>query len=237
MKPILYRTILFLFAASSLLSSCKEIEDSIEKTRHPKPERKIETAKELPAHENEASSSTIVITETETETISEKEENTTSIFADAEKLDRIQTELKNLPQFKGKDLKLYQSLHFYDYKGGQISINIQNPDTAENIDTYLYAYGKWQEPQPVKISGPNVKQVDFLMPLNEIKFSTAKKVFDQSIETAKDIPGASKIQFVYFTFINIKALNRKHAKWYTMVNGSRKNVSLNFDINGDPELK
>jgi hypothetical protein len=242
MKPILY-CVFSLFAMTLLLPSCKEIEDSFEKTRHPKPEREKAASKELPEVESEVSSSTVVITESETitesrsETHSDGKENNKSIFADAGELDRIQSELKNLPQFKGKELKLYQSLHFYDYQGGQISINIQNPDTTENIDTYVYVQGKWQQAQPVKITGPQVKQVDFLMPLDEIKFSTAKKVFDQTIEKAKEVSGASKVQFVYFTYMKINALKKTNAKWYTMLNGARKNVSLNFDIKGDPLLK
>ncbi len=213
-----------------LLPSCKEIEDSFEKTRHPKPERVKAPSKELPEVESEVSSSTVVITESETRTESESEthshgeENNNSIFTDADKLDRIQAKLKDLPQFKGKDPMLYQSLHFYDYQGGQISINIQNPDTTENIDTYVYAHGQWQQAQPLKITGPQVRQVDFLMPLDEIKFSTAKKYLIRQLKKPKRYQVLQKCSSCILPYMKIHALNKKYAKWYTMLNGSRKNV-------------
>ena len=227
MRPLTSPAAVFLFLFGLMaFSSCDQINKSFEDTLHPKPVKKKNTG-ETGSAQSTASSTTII-----TENYSGEAPVYRSLFSNADTLDQILDELKNLPQFKGKKLNLYQSMHFYDFHGGQININIQDPDTTENIDTYVYANGRWQAPQPVKVIG-NISQVDFLLPLDKIRFATAKKVFDKTIEKSKEIPGAKQVQFVYFNYIKIKAFNKTDAKWYTTVDGSRNNVTLNFDVNGD----
>lgn len=79
------------------------------------------------------------------------EEEYKSIFESATALDSIQQELCNLPRLKGKQLFFFLGFFFYDYQGGMISINLQDPDQPENIDTYTYSNGEWQVQQPVRV--------------------------------------------------------------------------------------
>jgi len=205
------------------LCSCRQLNKSFEETLNPKPEKK---AGDNFTHTGTYRSGSTTIQQTEPD-------NFKSIFEDGAALDRIQEELENLPQFRGKKLMLYQSLYFYDFQGGRITLNIQNPDTTENVDTYVYADGKWQEPTPVKIIGEIANEVDFLMPLDELKFSTAKKINDIAGEKIKGIPGGHTNGFIYFNYMRIKRINRKEAGWYLQIQGSRRDVRLDFDVEGN----
>lgn len=71
---------------------------------------------------------------------------------DAAALQKIEDQLKALPQFEGKPLKLFQNVTFYD---NRIILDVQDPNKPENIDHYEYKIdeGKWSEPSPVQISG------------------------------------------------------------------------------------
>lgn len=46
-------------------------------------------------------------------------------FADANTLQQAEDALKALPQFAGKELNVFQNVHFYD--DGRIIIEIQDP--------------------------------------------------------------------------------------------------------------
>lgn len=68
-----------------------------------------------------------------------------------------------------------------------------------------------------------------LMPLDEVKFSTAKKVYDIAMEKSKTIEGAEPTSHVYFN--QIKAVHVK--EWYVMIRGARRQYRITFDINGN----
>ncbi|MCD2423372.1 hypothetical protein LQ567_11415 [Niabella pedocola] len=231
MKPILLATTFMVMAALLMFCSCEQINRSFEQTRNPRPE-KTDAAMhtETESHSTSSSSSS---TTTIVGSGSGDQSGNRSIFEDAATLDRIQSELEQLPQFRGKELMLYQSLHFYDFQGGRITINIQNPDTTENIDQYVYANGKWQEPTPVKTFGQLQQEVDFLMPLSRIRFATAKKINDVANEKIKDIPGGKTNGFIYFNCMRIKRLNKTDAGWYLQIQGARSDLRLDFDPDGN----
>lgn len=66
------------------------------------------------------------------------------------------------------------------------------------------------------------------MSLDEVKSSTAKKVYDTGMEKAKTVEGAESITHVYFN--QIKAVHVK--EWYLMIKGARRNYQVKFDVNG-----
>ncbi len=209
-----------------MLCACEQINKSFEETRHPRPEKK-DAAMHTTTESHSTNSSTVI------ESDGGDASSNRSIFEDAATLDRIQSELENLPQFRGKQLMLYQTLYFYDFQGGRISINIQNPDTTENIDQYVYANGKWQDPTPVKIVGSMQNEVDFLMPLSRIRLATAKKINDIAQGKIKEIPGGKTNGFIYFNYMKIKRVNRTEAGWYLQIQGARSDLRLNFDPDGN----
>lgn len=218
-----------IFCGIVLIVSCEQINKSFEETRNPKP--KTENGR-LTESESHSSSTTITSRTGQDNAV----KTAPGIIEDAARLDAIQAELQNLPQFRGKKLMLYMSLYYRDNDGGTISLNIQNPDKKENIDNYEYSNGKWQEPTPVKIQNELLavdNLVEFLMPLDRIKFSTFKKINDIAKEKLKEIEDGKMRGYIYFSYSYIKSLNRDQSYWYTDIEGSRKDAHLEFDVNGN----
>jgi len=206
-----------------LMTSCKEVRRSIDETLHP-----VAQKKQAPAVSNTSSSSTTFSSSTVIS--SSSEEVSSSIFESAATLDSIQQALYNVPHLKGKKLFFMAGFYFYDYQGGMISVDLQDPDNPGNVDTYAYSHGAWEIQKPVKMAGMQHFPLDMLlMPLDEVKFSTAKKVYDIAVEKSKTIEGAEPIQFVYFS--QIKAVHVK--EWYIMIQAARHDYRITFDVNGN----
>jgi hypothetical protein len=228
MKTLLYNTfsiLLMLF----LLASCKEIKKSIDETLHPRAQKKT-----APADDNSTSSTIIVSSSSSFSTSSSSstssaslQQDAKSIFESAEALDSIQQKLQDMPGFKGKKLFFLRGFYIYDYQGGMISIDLQDPNKPENIDTYTYSNGEWEMQKPVQITG-HFSLKFLLMPLDEVKFSTAKKVHDAGMEKSRTVEGAQPITHVYFD--HIKEVHVK--EWYIMLSGARHTYRLKFDVNG-----
>lgn len=218
MKTLHY-SVLFILLTLPFLISCNEARKSIEETLHPKSQKKV-----VPA---DSPTSSIVVSSSSYSFSTSSQEGYKNIFESAATLDSIQQELGNMPHFKGKKLFFLRGFYFYDYQGGIISIDLQDPGKPENIDTYTYSNGEWSMQQPVKIMGHF--QLDFLLaPLDEVKFSTAKKVYDAGLEKSKTIEGAEPITHVYFN--QIKEVHVR--EWYLMIKGARHDYQVKFDVNG-----
>lgn len=229
MKTLL-NNMLMVFLTFLLITSCKEARKSIDETLHPVPRGKAKPGAGDERVINSTSSSATIFSSSTAFSSDRVEQTFKSIFADAAFLDSIQQALFNLPGFKGKRLFFMAGLYFYDYQGGMISVDLQDPDNPENIDTYTYSNGAWERQRPVKIAGSRHFPLQMLlMPLDEIKFSTAKKVYDFAVERSKKIEGAAPIQHVYFS--HIKAVHVK--EWYIMIQGDRRDYRLTFDVKGN----
>ena len=225
MKTLSYNALAILLTLF-LLVSCKEAKKSIEETLHPKPQKKTAAAGD-PASATLTSSSFSTSSSSSHESHQSTQQNYKSIFESAAALDSIQQALLNMPALKGKKLSFMAGFYFYDFQGGMISIQLQDPNKPENVDTYTYRNGEWQMDKPVKIT-VNIPLKLLLMRLDEVKFSTAKKVYDTAVEKSKTIEGAEPITHVYFS--QLKHVNVK--EWYVMISGARQNYQLKFDING-----
>ena len=222
MKTLVYN-ILIALQAIFLMVSCKEARKSIEETIHPVSSGK----KKTPA--GDEYSSAVTFSSSSVVSSGMKQEYS-SIFEDAARLDSIQDALRNMPHFEGKKLYFLSGLYFYDFQGGMISVDLQDPDKPENIDTYTYSNGAWKMQKPVKITGnQHFPLKTLLMPLDEIKFSTAKKVYDMAVEKSKHIEGAGKTQHVYFNQLRAADVE----EWYVVISGARRNHRITFDIDGN----
>lgn len=226
MKTLSYNALAILLTLF-LLVSCKDAKKSIEETLHPKPQKKTVPAGDPTSATVTSSSFSTSSSTSRHESYPNGQQNYKSIFESAAALDSIQQALLNMPGLKGKKLFFMAGFYFYDFQGGIISIQLQDPNKPENVDTYTYRNGEWQIEKPVKITG-NFPLKLLLMPLDELKFSTAKKVYDTAVEKSKTIEGAEPITHVYFS--QLKQVNVE--EWYVMINGARHNYRLKFDING-----
>jgi len=221
MKTSAYK-LLIIGCTFCLLGACKQAQQSIDETLHPKTQKQ----KTAPTS-NTTSTSTEMSVSSIISDATAGEEQYKSIFESASTLDSIQRELQNLPKLKGKKLFFLRGFYLYDYHGGMISIELQDPDRPENVDTYTYSNGEWLMQNPVKISGHFPLKL-LLAPLDEVKFSTAKKVYDIGLQKAKDVEGAQPITHVYFN--QIKEVHVK--EWYLMIKGDRRDYQLTFDATG-----
>lgn len=219
-----YTLYFILLVLISTFSACQQIKKSYEETINPKSQENSDS------NDNQGTmSSTTTIVTTEISSDPQKK-NYTSIYASPEKLDQIQAELMNMPNLKGKKVNVYQDLYFYDFQGARITIKIQDPNIPENIDSYLYANEKWNDPTPVKISG-NIKMIDFLFPLDKLKFSVAHSIQKTMEEEAKNIEGGVPSDHIYFTHMQVAGIS--NTNWYSSIAGSRKDLYLYFDVNGN----
>ncbi len=175
-------------------------------------------------------------TETNTENVEAKSENesennsgeaisTSNLLADVTLLNKAEKELKELPKFKGKEIKVFQQVYFYG--DGRIKLAIQDPTKPENIDDYLFQNGKWQEPQPVQISGGGSMD-DNVFPLSDIKFETVANINKQVEAKSKDIEGAQPLGALYY------AMNPAtgELRWMASVQGTRGNYTGMFNADG-----
>ncbi|MDM1550410.1 hypothetical protein [Empedobacter falsenii] len=175
-------------------------------------------------------------TETNTENVEAKSDNetesnsgeatsTSNLLADVTLLNKAEKELKELPKFKGKEIKVFQQVYFYG--DGRIKLAIQDPTKPENIDDYLFQNGKWQEPQPVQISGGGSMD-DNVFPLNDIKFETVANINKQVEAKSKDIEGAQPLGALYYAM----NLATGELRWMASVQGTRGNYTGMFNSDG-----
>lgn len=157
--------------------------------------------------------------------------NTDSDFlSNAEKLQKAEDELKNLPKFKGKELRAFQNVNFYGGISPRIEIEIIDPDKPQNVDHYTYRNGKWEEPQPVQISGSGDMSANST-PLKDIKFTTVATVFKNWNEKAKTVEGADKepLDFIYF---RLWVPNQDRYWDAQSINGTREKYYISFNLDG-----
>lgn len=148
-----------------------------------------------------------------------------NLLTDVKTLQKAENELKDLPKFKGKEIQIFQKIYFYG--DGRIIVSLQDPNKPENIDSYTFKNGKWEEPEAVKITGDGDMNAN-LIPLSEIKFETAANIYKQLEEKAKTIEGGKASDSMYY----ILNMVRKDKLWMTSIEGTRDSYSGYFLADG-----
>lgn len=212
-------------AAVCLLSACRQIGESFEETRHPKPEAPApDTRRQSVQSASAYSTSTSVTHASDTGSMPQRKFFETS----AAGWDSIQQQLYALPGFSGKKLYVYQGFYVYDFQGGMIGISLQDPDKKMNVDAYRYFKGSWERQGPVKITG-NIPLERWLMPLDEVKFSALKKIWDIAQRKSADIEEAQRITHIFFNYMRQPRVK----EWYLSIRSPRKDYYLEFDPEGN----
>ena len=235
LKPLnpLCMSIRFIFksiACSLLLgfSSCESINNSISDT-FKEPDSKKESEKVPPDKPIRAkmaiphSTSESVAPIKETEEIAQKKA-ATNFLIDSDALAKAEQELKALPEFRGKTIHVYQSVHFYD--DGRISIKVQNPASPDYVDQYDYRNAQWNTPKPVKIYLHD-KLSENLVTLNRVSFTIIAKIIRTYNEKAKTVVGAKPADHSY------AYISKGRIKWYpSTITGDRESYQIRFNENG-----
>jgi hypothetical protein len=243
----------FLFACCLLLS-CKQVVRSVEETFHPVALPVVDSPSSVQHFSMDSSFSITIETETITQHIEKREDSSFSVTieTDADIPSSIQRRidstlsvtikkrssslgesslliaekaLRDLPQYAGKEIFIYSSLHFYN--DGSIRTMLQHPENPEYIDNYVYQNGVWSAPNPEQVSIKD-RITSRLVPLDKIQFATAAKVAQTYNEKAAKIEGAKPLTSVYISIWD----NR--IRWYpSAINGSREKWAIEFDTDGE----
>lgn len=162
---------------------------------------------------------------------SKKEEapvKTENLLTDVALLEKAEAELRAMPKFSGKDIKVFQNVNFY--KDGRITIALQDPAKPENIDEYHFADGKWGEPQAVQISGSG-KMDDNVWALSKIKFSTVATVYNNWNEKAKSLEGGANKELTSIDLLFW--VPKQEVRWSTSnVETAREKYSIEYNLDG-----
>ncbi len=189
-----------------LLSACKQITKSIDDTLNGRPrQNKIDA---FMSSEDDGNS------------------NTSNFLTDANALAQAEAALRNLPELKGKKINVYSDLHMYD--DGRIMIQIQDPDTLQNVNSYDYSSDKqWGARQPVNIGG-NITAESVSsqsIPLDSIHFKTVAKMAKTYADSAKHVGSTTSINHIYY--------EPQVREWYCNdMTGARSSYEIYFNPDG-----
>lgn len=177
--------------------------------------------------EDTFSGDTVKITEAKDDARSvrnDKNEKVVDFMSNKEALQKAEDLFRNRPELKGKDIKIYNTIHFYrDYR---IMLKIQNPDNPSYIDSYSYRDGKWEEPEPVVMS----KSDDIagnIVDLDRIPFVNANNVYKELLTKLNEIGNKSADLTVYVSTY------RNRVTWYPRtLSNERSRYSIEFNEDG-----
>lgn len=139
-------------------------------------------------------------------------------------LKKAEASLRNLPQYRGKEIFIYQSVHFYD--NGSISIMLRHPENPDYIDSYEYQNGIWSAPKPEQLS-VNADIDNRSVSLDEVDFTSIANITRLYNQKAAQIEGAKPTTSAYMVVWD------KVVRWYpTTINGTRERYSIQFNTDG-----
>ena len=150
----------------------------------------------------------------------------TSIFTDPEIITKAMADLREMPELKGKDLKLFQDVTVSDIdgEGNVIDLDVLKPDTTDKVDHY----GKWTGPEPVQLTGDG-NMDDNIMPIKSIDFSKVTQIYKIADEKAKAIEQGQVNKSVIYEFDVDAHMYRAHIH----IEGAREKYTGIFDANGN----
>jgi hypothetical protein len=147
-----------------------------------------------------------------------------NFLTDPDRLAKAEAALKKLPQYAGKEIFIYSTIHFYD--DGRILTSLRHPQNPKYIDKYEYNNGVWLEPKPAQLSVRDNVETR-LVALNKINFSSVAKVTKMYNEKAAEIEGAKPTTSTYISIWD------NTVRWFpTDINGSRERYSIQFNTDG-----
>ncbi|WP_029275853.1 hypothetical protein [Pedobacter borealis] len=139
----------------------------------------------------------------------------------ASQLAQAEEKLRQLPQYRDREIVIYESVHFYE--DGSIKLALQHPENPKYVDAYQYKDGYWSDPKPVQAR--NIERRIF--PLSKINFADAHKVMQIYNDKAAQVEGAKPTTTAYISIWD------DGMRWFpSTINGSRERYDLQFNNNG-----
>ncbi len=151
--------------------------------------------------------------------------NTTNLVTDKATLQKAESTLRNLPEFKGKSIKVFNDL--YVYGDGRIMLDIQDPDTLQNVNEYEYETNasKWTS-KPVTITAGDINSINnSTISLDSIRFTNVPAIAAIFAQKAKSVDSESKLTDIYYI--------PSSKQWYCDdIKTTRANYTIYFNTNG-----
>jgi len=214
---------LTLFAAC--LMSCRQISKSIEETF--KSADSTAAEKKITPAESEKDTISVALPLNEIlpkTTKSTAKPTAVNLLKNTAALERAEKQLRALTSYAGKEIYIYQSVHFYN--DGRINLMLRHPENPKYVDSYTYSDGAWSEPKPVQLSVRD-RIEDRMVPLDELEFASAARVAAIYNEKTAQIDGAKPTDYTYVIIWD------KSIRWYPLsINGSRERYGIEFNTDG-----
>lgn len=110
-----------------------------------------------------------------------------SLLEDAAALQAAEEALKNLPQFRGRAVNVFDNIDFFDGSRPRIEADIQDPNRPEKIDHYVYDHGRWRYTDTLRIPPEGLDIPKKLTPLSRVKFADAAAVAAAWAQKARSV--------------------------------------------------
>ena len=138
--------------------------------------------------------------------------------------------LRNRPEFKGKSIYVYKTIHFYN--DGRVICQLQNPQNPKYIDEYTFKDGQWQDPKPVRTSVNDQIEVN-LVALGQFSFHKANTIYMSYTQKLDSL----RAEFSNPNYANISVyaiVGENNLKWYpNSISTDRSSYSFKYDENGN----
>ncbi|MCT2563669.1 hypothetical protein [Chryseobacterium herbae] len=234
------KNLIIIIATGILLTGCEKVSKSINETFEPVADTTAQHTKneEIPVsvpspyspavekqiEEAQRLVSTMLEKHTKTRTDTYKEGENTDFLTNEEKLKSAEEALRKLPQYAGKEIRVYNIIHFND--NGSIRAMLQHPTNPGYIDNYEYKDGKWSDPTPEQMSVRDDIE-SRLVPLEKIDFANVAKAANVYHQKIEQVEGAKPITTIYISIAN------NNLRWFpASINGSRERYSIQLNQNG-----
>lgn len=227
------KKLIILMICGPLFLSCEQVSKSINETFKKNDtvvNKELEKANPVPPKNTQpgVDVNAIIQTVLETHSTTLREHHIESkgidFLTNTDELKKAEEALRKLPQYAGKEIFIYSTLHFYN--DGTINVTLQHPENLKYVDAYEFRNNKWSEPRPVQLSVRDDIE-SRLISLNKINFINAARVTDIYNKKVQEIEGAKPATSVYISIWDNKI------RWYpTTINGSRERYSIQFNDDG-----
>jgi hypothetical protein len=232
--------IIALILCSLLFSGCKQVLKSVEETFNPDntavsrqaQKQAVADSLDKPVVKQQQSFSITVETHTSTSTTTHHhaegkrhvDGESKRLLTDTTRLKKAEKALRALPQFAGKEIFIYRSVHFYG--DGSIMLMLRHPENPNYVDNYTYRDGKWSAPTPAQISLHD--EIDSkLVSLDRVRFANVARVAQVYNGKAAEVEGAKPAGTVYVSIWD----NRM--RWFPgTINGTRERYDIQFNEDG-----
>ncbi len=153
-----------------------------------------------------------------------------SIFTEPGLAAKAISELKETPDLKGKEVKVFQNVLITDLQGvgNKIDIDILVPGSKDQVNHYTYQNGKWSAPAPVQITGDGDMD-DNVMPIDSIDYGKIPDIYKAAEEKAKSIENGKvdkMLNYIYY-------IDDRSYKAVINIEGAREKYTGFFDAKGN----